>query len=310
MKKYFIELCWNQFVPYIHLKDLKTKSDELFYIPNEFNVEKINQKICIGTLNRFTREYITCDNIIEENQIQCNKCKYLFDFYKCVRCHGGECYVKNEDVLKYCNTTHYVYLAYFPNGKIKVGTASEVKKYNRLLEQGALFSMFIAQTPTGKIARQIEKNIIDSGISGAVTTSYKMKNIIFKEDLVVIQKNLIEKYKEVLGSVSAENKQYLIKPEFNDFSEIKEKIDNNMLLDDSQFNLFSEKFKKVKSYTIKKDFDKIFGNYLFAVGKILALENNGVIELVDTKKMEGCLYEFKNVKTLNPYDVSECLRGR
>ena len=49
---------------------------------------------------------------------------------------------------------------------------------------------------------------------------------------------------------------------------------------------------------------------MFAVGKILALENNGVIELVDTKKMEGCLYEFKNVKTLNPYDVSECLRGR
>ena len=30
MKKFFIELCWNQFIPYIHLKDLKTKNDEFF----------------------------------------------------------------------------------------------------------------------------------------------------------------------------------------------------------------------------------------------------------------------------------------
>lgn len=310
MKKYFIELCWDQFVPYIHLKDLESKNDELFYIPHEFNIEKISQKICIGTINPFTREYISCNNIVKENQMQCNKCKYLFDFYKCVRCHGGECYVKNEDVLKYCNTTHYVYLAYFPNGKIKVGTASEMKKYSRLLEQGALFSMFIAKTQTGKIARQIEKNIIDSGILGAITTSYKMKNIVFEEDLSVIRRTLVEKYKESLINVSDENKQYLIKPEFNNFSELKEKIDNNMLLEDDQFNLFPGKFKKIKSYTIKKDFNKIFGNYLFAVGKVLALENDGVIELIDTKKMEGCLYEFENIEILNSYDGSKCLRRK
>ena len=41
--------------------------------------------------------------------------------------------------------------------KLKVGTASEIKKYERLLEQGALFSILIAKTPTGKIARVIEK---------------------------------------------------------------------------------------------------------------------------------------------------------
>ena len=121
----------------------------------------------------------------------------MFDFYKCVRCHGNDCYVKNGDVLKYCNTPHYVYLAYFPNGKIKVGTASEIKKYNRLLEQGAVFSISTAKTPTGKIARQIEKNIIDNGITGAVTTTYKMKNIVFDNEEKLIRKELIEKYKDI-----------------------------------------------------------------------------------------------------------------
>lgn len=28
MEKIFIELCWDHFIPYIHLKDLKTKKDE------------------------------------------------------------------------------------------------------------------------------------------------------------------------------------------------------------------------------------------------------------------------------------------
>lgn len=51
----------------------------------------------------------------------------MYDFYKCVKCHGDNCYAKNKDVLKYCNSPHYVYLAYFNGNKIKVGTASEIK---------------------------------------------------------------------------------------------------------------------------------------------------------------------------------------
>lgn len=308
MKKFFIELCWNQFIPYIHLKDLKTKNDEFFDIPCKFDVEKINQKICSGALNPYTREYIGCDNLIEENEIQCNKCKYLFDFYKCIRCHGEECYVKNKDVLKYCNTTHYVYLACFPNGKIKVGTASEIKKYNRLLEQGALYSIFLAKTPSGKIARQIEKNIIDGGVPGAVTTSYKMKNIIFKDDPLTIKKQLLNKYKEILKNISSDNNQYLIEPEFNAFNEIQKKINNNMLMKAEQLNLFDEIITYEKPYTIKKDINKISGKYLFAVGKILVLENDGIIELIDTKKMEGYLFDFENTKTLNYYSEGNFLR--
>lgn len=310
MEKFFIELCWDHFIPYIHLKDLKTKKDEFIEIPFEFEIEKINQKICIGTLNPYTREYISCDNFVDESEKQCNKCKYLFDFYKCIRCHGGDCYVKNKDVLKYCNTNHYVYLACFSNGKIKVGTASEVKKYNRLLEQGALFSIFIAKTPNGKIARQIEKNIIDSGISGAVTTSYKMKNIVFKDDPTIIKRNLMEKYKEIVKTIPSDINQYLIEPEFNEFNEIQERINNNMLIEPEQFSLFDDTITYEKPYEIKKDFKKISGKYLFAVGKILALENNGIVELIDTKKLEGYLFNFENMKVLNHYSYGFSLGGR
>ena len=310
MKKYFIGLCWNEeYKPFFHLKDYKSGLDEFVNIPRELLFELINQKICVGTINPYTREYISCNNIVEGNNSQCNHCKYMFDFYKCVRCHGEDCYVKNKDVLKYCNTSHYVYLAYFPNKKIKVGTASEIKKYNRLLEQGAIFSIFIAKTPTGKIARQIEKNIIDNGISGAVTTTYKMKNMIFDNDETLIKKELIEKYKDILKLLSEDNKKYLIEPEFNSFSEIRDKIDNNMLSSNIQVNLFDEESQQIKPYIIKKEFNRISGTYLFCIGKVLAIENNGIIELIDTKKLEGYLFEFKNIKSLTTNGKMKCLGG-
>ncbi len=303
MKKYFIELCWDKgSTPFFHLKDYESGLDEYMNIPEKLSFERINQKICSGTINPYTREYISCNNIIVDNNTQCNKCKYMFDFYKCVRCHGEDCYVKNEDVLKYCNTPHYVYLAFFPNDKIKVGTASEIKKYNRLLEQGAIFSIFIARTPTGKIARQIEKSIIDNGVSGAVTTTYKMKNIIFDKDNTIIKKDMIEKYKNILQFISDDNKQYLIEPEFNSFNDIKNKIENNMLLESFQFNLFEENIKHIKSYVLKKEYDKISGTYLFCLGKIIAIENAGTIELIDTKKLEGYLFDFENIKNLTIND--------
>lgn len=311
MKKYFIELCWDEeYKPYFHLKDYEYSFDEFIDIPHKLLAERINKKICTGTINPYTREYVSCNNPVEDGSSQCNHCKYMFDFYKCVRCHGEHCYVKNEDVLKYCNTPHYVYLAYFPNGKIKVGTASEIKKYNRLLEQGAIFSIFVAKTPTGKIARQIEKNIINNGISGAVTTTYKMKNMIFDNEEILIKKELIEKYKDVLKLLSEYNKKYLIEPEFNSFNEIKDKIDSNMLSSNIQVNLFDEETKQIKPYIIKKEFNSVSGTYLFCVGKILAIENNGIIELIDTKKLEGYLFEFRNIKKLSTDREIKCLGGR
>lgn len=177
-----------------------------------------------------------------------------------------------------------------------------------MLEQGALYSIFIAKTPSGKIARQIEKNIIDSGVPGAVTTSYKMKNIIFKDDPLTIKKQLLNKYKEILKNISSDNNQYLIEPEFNAFNEIQKKINNNMLMKAEQLNLFDEIITYEKPYTIKKDINKISGKYLFAVGKILVLENDGIIELIDTKKMEGYLFDFENTKTLNYYSEGNFLR--
>ena len=302
MKKYFMGLEWKDSCNQImHLNDADTNLDEYVMIPAYLDVEKMKSKKCIGAINPLTREYINCHKIIDEKQTQCYACMHMFDFYNCIRCHGEKCMSKDNEVISYCNTSHYVYLAYFSKDKIKVGTASEIRKYDRLLEQGAVYSIFIAKTPTGKIARQIEKSIIDNGIPGIVTTLFKMKNIALDSDAEAIRKQLFEKHQLVLEFIDDEMAKYFIEPEFNHFDSIRNNIEGSMLLQNSQMDLFSTELSGIRPYNISKSVDYIIGKFLFAVGKIIAIENNGIVELHDSKKMEGFLFEFKNVSQFEPY---------
>ena len=304
MKKYFIGLKWlDEITPVLHLRDFETSTDEYVKMPVVFDLEKKNQKICIGTINPYTRQYVRCNNPVEDNQKQCNLCKYMYDFYKCVKCHGDNCYAKDDDVLKYCNTPHYVYLAYFNGDKIKVGTASEVKKHERLLEQGALFSILIAKTPTGRIARSLEKIIIDSGVSGLVTTNYKMRNIAQQgNDENTILKKLLDNYREILNSIPSLYHKFLIEPEYNSYAVLEKKIENTMFSENYQLDLFNSASFNVKPYIIKKKIDNITGKYLFVVGKVLALENKNAIDLIDIKQMEGWLFDFKDMSLYDCFD--------
>src|SRR3990167_7277825 len=55
----------------------------------------------------------------------------------------------NERAKKYLSQPHYVYLAYFEPGILKVGTASESRKEVRLIEQDGLVYAFVAKTQSG-----------------------------------------------------------------------------------------------------------------------------------------------------------------
>ena len=56
MKKYFIGIIWkDETTPLLHLKDYTTYKDEYIDVPNNFNIELINKKICLGTINPYTK---------------------------------------------------------------------------------------------------------------------------------------------------------------------------------------------------------------------------------------------------------------
>ena len=221
MKVHFLGIEWKNNKPLFHVQGINSKVDYYIDIPDFVNIKKQKDKICIGNKNPITGEFNICNNIVTDSQTQCFKCSKKIPFFNCVKCHGNNCNVDNDILLDYCNLPHYVYLAYFPGGKIKVGTASEIRKQDRIQEQGALFSIFIARTPSGKIARQIENWIIKSGITGVVSSKYKMKNLIIRDlnDFFSNNDKLKEDFIKSIISTFDDDKMRFFVPEVNSSEE-------------------------------------------------------------------------------------------
>lgn len=295
MEKVFLALVWkDEKTPLFHVKSPSTNTDEYIHIPSKIHLKNLHERFCVGTTNPLTMEYENCSNKVDSNNCQCNKCKFMYEFYKCVRCHGDGCNVHNNTSKTYCDTPHWVYLAYFPGGKIKVGTASAQRKETRLLDQGALHAIYIAHTPDGKTARQIENTIVSLGTASMVSTSYKMKNLVLNENLNQIEGLLLNKYDELKNGVSQCFATHLIPPEFKTFPNILNFLSKII---ESDTNSKQEQFK----FVIEKNIDIINGDYLFAVGKILVIKKENEIKLIDTKKLEGFNFEFKENSPLKIY---------
>ncbi len=68
---------------------------------------------------------------------------------------------------------HVVYLALFNKNLIKVGVSKKERKELRQLEQGSHYTLFVAQTPDGILARQVETLLRKSGLTDKVKPSQK-----------------------------------------------------------------------------------------------------------------------------------------
>lgn len=302
MKKVFLELVWkDDNTPLFHIKSPATDKDEYVYIPANINLKNLHERFCVGTINPLTMEYKNCNNKVDINNCQCNSCKFMFEFYKCVRCHGDNCDIHNKISKEYCDTPHLVYIAYFPGNKLKVGTASLKRKETRLLEQGALYGIYIAKTPNGKIARQIEQEIISNGMPSMVSMAYKMKNLEYNEDDVQIRRLLNDKYNEIKNCITPNNATYLIDPEFKSFPNVLKILSNNNGDDCVEYQ---------DDYVIEKNIDEINGDFMFAVGKILAVKIKDEIKLIDTRKMEGFFYDFGEKTNLKNFNAGGNELGR
>ena len=125
----------------------------------KIEIEKVEKRYCIGYYDLLNRKNIPCESYEEltgSEYTQCKQCKIKSGFSLCLGCNGSVCKTNSDKAKQFCNQEHYVYLAYFPNDKLKVGTAVYYRRYERLLEQGAIYSIFLAKTKNGKLARKLE----------------------------------------------------------------------------------------------------------------------------------------------------------
>jgi len=74
----------------------------------------------------------------------------------------------------YLMQPHWLYVATFANGASKVGTASHLRKWNRLAEQGAVVARYVARAEDGRVVRLLEDMITrEAGLPQQVRAAAK-----------------------------------------------------------------------------------------------------------------------------------------
>jgi hypothetical protein len=108
---------------------------------------------------------------------QCERCfvlddsRLIHDFHRGGRVPPG--------LRAYLMQPHWLYVATFAGGASKVGTASHLRKWNRLAEQGAVVARYIAHADDGCVVRILEDMITrDLGVPQQVRSAAKAAALV------------------------------------------------------------------------------------------------------------------------------------
>ena len=84
-----------------------------------------------------------------------------------------------EGLRTYLMQEHWLYVATFAGGASKVGTASQLRKWNRLAEQGAVVARYVARAEDGRIVRLLEDLVTrDAGLPQQVRAAAKAAALV------------------------------------------------------------------------------------------------------------------------------------
>ena len=260
------------------------------------DIKKEGLKKCNGYYDLVTHKYVVCPNYnsSESNNVkQCKTCSNITGFNECIGCDGKYCKTTNSIAKNFCNQKHVVYIALFGNNKFKVGTAAEYRKYSRILEQGAIASMFIAETPDGKQARFIEHIISKLGYVLQVNSSFKLKNLVIDKNRIEIENILKKHYNNIMNDIPDALKKFLISPEIN-YCEKINKINKSIFsANDMQLSLFDDNIENTYDINYLLHYDSIYGKIANVIGTFLVIKSNNDFVIYDTKELEGCIVKIK-----------------
>jgi len=257
-------------------------------IPGEIKLTRTDIKKCTGYYDLAERLYRPCPDRVDltgADVSQCAQCRVANGFGLCLGCNGDRCRADNPRGVAFCQQPHVVYLAAFP-GRVKVGTAAAYRGLERMREQGAIVSVFFAQTPDGQIARRLEQAVSDLGIAKNINGVYKMSNLIFDRELTNVRQGLAQKLNDIRPKIAAPFAPYFIEPEFNVFSDIYRPL-SDCLADTRRADLFGEPETVVKDYDKVTDAKEISGDIKAVIGGLMVTENNPKIAVVSLKSWEG-----------------------
>ncbi|TLM74632.1 DUF2797 domain-containing protein [Pseudarthrobacter sp. NamB4] len=108
------------------------------------------------------RDHVLCRNSSPSVRgHQCDRCFMQDEFRLMHEFHRGG--GVPSGLRSYLMQPHWLYVATFADGASKVGTASDLRKWQRLAEQGAVAASYVARAGDGRVVRVLEDLVTSNG---------------------------------------------------------------------------------------------------------------------------------------------------
>ena len=117
----------------------------------------MSERYCTGWLDFANHQALPCPDhaIVEGKYDQCITCRNKTGFNPAF--YNAASVSDQQQAIN--RNPHFLYLAYFAPGLVKVGISQEARGIRRLLEQGARIALKLETFPSAEIARQYEAKI-------------------------------------------------------------------------------------------------------------------------------------------------------
>ena len=201
------------------------------WVGHSLSVKLEGKTNCAGHISPETHEWKKCPKE-STGKFKCEYCRSIEGSFVFTAFDGFDSSMLNASDLAKIDGEHWVYLAFFGKNMVKIGVSKLSRKLLRQVEQGSAATLFIAKTPDGIAARQIETLIRKTGLIDKIKTSQK-KDFLFTNTSKAeeILRETLQKHVHGLDEEYKHLKEHLLaEPEFFDWGkEMKiEKISANV----------------------------------------------------------------------------------
>ncbi len=286
---HFLGMKWDNEskIPSINYRIAPNMGEEKSYslsVGDYIKIDVLQKKFCIGFNDYNNQCRGKCRNnrlLTDHKLIQCFECnsKDSTQFL-------GLNALKFEQINELKKVKHFNYINVFGEGQLKTGVSADWRKNTRLLEQGAIGSLYFA-SGNGYISRKIEEHIsLILSVKQAVSWESKIKdfnNILSESSAKLI---LFDLYEKIKTNINDEYKEYLLpSPEFK-----------------YNFNLYSlNNFKELElseiNYATSFEIgDVVQGEIISIYGEILILKVSRKIFAINLKGLLGFEVKISNIK--------------
>jgi hypothetical protein len=153
------------------------------------------------------------DHALATRGATCDSCYTRDAFRPCMTCNGLRCPRLSPAIRQYCRQDHHLYLACFGDSTIKVGTASDPRRDQRIVEQGPLAAARVARAEGPRI-KQMESLLVEAGFSETMRRTRKTALIQGAMTEVEARALVLDAFRSLRDVLSADYQVHLHTPVF------------------------------------------------------------------------------------------------